>query len=327
MISKIPAFVFILFLLLMNSCTNKIKVDLLVTNATIYTLDETFAKAESFAVLDGKIVDTGSSEDIQNKYSGKKIVDAGGNFVYPGFNDAHAHFNGYGLNLMQYADLRGTKSVEEIYEILKKHHQQFGGDWVLGRSWDQNDWEVKEFPDKKDLDEIFPNIPVYLIRVDGHAGWCNSKALEIAGVTAESKVQGGEVLVKNGEPTGVLIDNAESLVMKHIPEPSEEQQRKGLLAAQKNCFAVGLTSVTDCGVSKKTIQTMQEMQNSGELKMRINAMLNPSEENFKHFVKTGVVKTDRLTVNTIKVYADGALGSRGALLLEEYSYDPGNKGL
>jgi predicted amidohydrolase YtcJ len=269
----------------------------------------------------------GTREEITQKFEAQKILDAEGKFVYPGFNDAHCHFNGYGVNLMQYADLRGTESPEEIYDILKKHHQKYGGDWVLGRSWDQNDWAKKEFPTKDGLDKIFPDTPVYLIRVDGHAGWCNSKALEIAGVTENSKIDGGDVIVKNGEATGVLIDNAESLVMKHIPEISEEQQGKGLLEAQKNCFAAGLTSVTDCGLSKNTILMMDEMQKRGELKMRINAMLNPSEENFEYFVKKGRYNTDRLAVNTIKVYADGALGSRGALMLEEYSDDTGNRGL
>ena len=316
-----------LILNLMNSCTPKNNADLIVTNGTIYLVNEGFLKAESFAVVDGKIAASGTSEEILKKYSSENIVDATGKFVYPGFNDAHCHFNGYGNNLMQYADLRETKSPEEIYEILKQHHEKFGGDWILGRSWDQNDWEVKEFPDKAKLDELFPNIPVYLVRVDGHAGWCNSKALEIADITAGSKVQGGEVVLKNGEPTGILIDNAMGLVSKLIPEISSEQQQKALLAAQSNCFAAGLTSVTDCGLDKNTILLMQEMQNRSELKMRVNVMLNPTEENFEYFVKKGPVKTEKLVVNTIKLYADGALGSRGALLLEDYSDNPGNQGL
>lgn len=314
-------------LLTMNSCGKKKNVDLIVKNATVYTVDETFSKAESFAVLEGKIVEIGPAEEIQKKYTSENVIDAKGNFVFPGFNDAHCHFNGYGNNLMQYADLRGTKNPEEIYEILKKHHEKFGGDWVLGRSWDQNDWDNPEFPDKTGLDQIFPDIPVYLVRVDGHAGWCNSKALEIAGISAETDVEGGDVILQDGKPTGVLIDNTMGLVRRHIPGVTSEQQKKGLLEAQKNCFAVGLTSVTDCGVGKNTVLMMDELQKAGEMKMRINAMLSPSEENIKHFVENGIYKTDRLIVNTIKLFADGALGSRGALMLEDYSDDPGNKGL
>lgn len=311
----------------MTACTPKENVDCIVSNATVYTVDEAFSIVESFAVAKGKIIATGTSEAILSEYVSEKNIDAKGKFVYPGFNDAHCHFKGYGINLMQYADLRGTESPEAIYEILKKHHAKFGGSWVLGRGWDQNDWGVKAFPTKDQLDKIFPDVPVYLIRVDGHAGWCNSKALEIAGVTGKSKINGGQVLLKDGAPTGVLIDNAESFVMQHIPDVSQEQLKKGLLAAQKNCFAVGLTSLTDCGVDKSTILLMDEMQQAGELKMRINAMLSATDENFEYFVKKGVYKTERLEVNTIKLFADGALGSRGALMLEDYSDDRGNKGL
>ena len=323
--NRLPAIA--LILLIMMACAEKERVDLLVVNAAIYTVDEAFSKAEAMAVRAGKIVATGKTANILSRYKSENLIDAEGKFIYPGFNDAHCHFNGYATNLMQYADLRGTASTEEIYGRLKQHHEKFGGEWILGRSWDQNDWEVKEFPNKEKLDELFPDIPVYLIRVDGHAGWCNSKALEIAGITADTKVSGGDVLLKSGEPTGILIDNAEGLVMRYVPELNREQQEKGLQEAQKNCFAAGLTSVTDCGLSKTTILLMNEMQKTGKLKMRINAMLNPSEENVEHFVRNGTYKTDRLLVNTIKIYADGALGSRGALMLDDYSDDPGNQGL
>jgi predicted amidohydrolase YtcJ len=320
--------VFVLFIfLLMSSCSTKKPADLIVINATVYTVDESFSKMESFAVADGKIVATGSTEEILAEYTSENIVDAKEKFIYPGFNDAHAHFNGYGENLMQYADLRGTTRPEEIYEIILAHHEKFGGEWVLGRSWDQNDWQVAEFPDKTKLDELFPETPVYLVRVDGHAGWCNSKALEMAGITDETKVAGGFIELKNGEPSGILIDNAMGLVSRLIPEITIEQQKLGLMEAQKNCFAAGLTSVTDAGIDKSTVLLMEGMQSSGELKMRINAMLNPSEENFEYFVKRGPKKEERLVVNTIKLFADGALGSRGALLLDDYSDDPGNKGI
>ncbi|WP_321369785.1 amidohydrolase [uncultured Draconibacterium sp.] len=318
----------LIVLFVMVSCTPKEKVDLIVSGGSVYTVDDKFSVAESFAVNKGKIVAVGSSQEIRDKYESDNIVDAKGQFIYPGFNDAHCHFNGYAVNLMQYADLRGTKSPEEIYELLKEHHDKFGGEWILGRSWDQNDWEDTRFPDKSKLDELFPDTPVYLIRVDGHAGWCNSKALELAEIDADTKVQGGEVLLKNGKPTGVLIDNAMGFISKLIPEITPEQQTKGLLEAQKNCFAAGLTSVTDCGLDKTTILLMDEMQEAGNLKMRVNAMLNPTQENFDYFVKKGeAYKTDRLLVNTIKIYADGALGSRGALLMADYSDDEGNSGL
>lgn len=314
-------------LISMNSCIQKDTVDLIVKNGIIYTVDAGFSVAESFAVKDGKIIAVGSGTEISGRYRSDHVIDISGKFVYPGFHDAHCHFCGYGANLMQYADLVGTTSPEEIVGILQEHHQKSGGEWLLGRGWDQNDWPEKRFPDKSELDELFPDVPVYLIRIDGHAGWCNSKALEIAGITASSEIRGGEVEVENGEPTGILIDRAASLVMRHIPGITQEQREKGLLEAQKNCFAVGLTSVTDCGLPRETILLLDRMQTNGEIKIRINAMLSPTEENLEYIVNKGIYKTERLTVNTIKLFADGALGSRGALMLEDYSDDPGNKGL
>ncbi len=318
--------VFLIFSIL--SCnSSKMKVDLIVTNATIYTVNDSFAVAESFAVKDGKFLAVGTTEEITAKYTSDQVWDVDGQVVYPGFNDAHCHFYGYGMNLMQYADLAGTASQESIYLKLQEHRKKTGGDWLLGRGWDQNLWPEKSFPDNQRLNELFPEVPVYLIRIDGHAAWCNRKALELAGITAQTKVDGGEVLLKNGQPSGVLIDNATELVSKLIPAASEELKTKALVEAQTNCLAVGLTSVTDCGLPKETILLMDSLQKKGQLKMRINAMMEPSEENFAHFLKSGPYKTDRLQVNTIKLYADGALGSRGAHLIEDYSDDPGNRGL
>ncbi len=313
--------------IVMISCSNKKNADLIIINAKVYIVDDVFSTAKSFAVVEGKIAATGTNEEILSKYTSKTVEDTNGKFIYPGFNDAHCHFNGYATNLIQYADLSDTKSQEEIYERLKQHHKKYGGDWILGRGWDQNDWYIKDFPDKTILDELFPDVPVYLIRVDGHAGWCNSKAIKLAGISADTKLPGGEVLTKNGEPTGILIDNTMGLVGKIIPEITSVQQKKGLLEAQKNCFAVGLTSVTDAGLDKANILLIEEIQRQDTLKMRINAMLSPSKENFETFLKNGPKQEDRLTINTVKMFADGALGSRGALLLQDYSDDPGNSGL
>jgi predicted amidohydrolase YtcJ len=306
----------------------KKQADLILINGTVFTLDDMFSTTESFAVKEGKILKTGTSETIHQKYAAAEIIDAHGKFVYPGFNDAHSHFNTFGEDLIEYADLSHTHSPEEIYDILVKHFEKFGENWVLGLAWDQNEWEVQEFPDKSGLDKLFPDIPVYLYRTDIHAAWCNSKALEIGGITADTKVDGGEIVLKDGEPTGILIDNAMKLVSKHIPDITKEQRKKGLDEAQKKCFASGLTSVTDCGLHKDVILTMHEMQQEGSLKIRINAMMNPTVENYQEFLhKNHHFKTERLVVNTIKVFADGALGSRSALLMEDYLDDSGNHGL
>lgn len=304
----------------------KENVDLLVKDATIYTVDEKFSTTEAFVVKDGRFYDTGSSEEMEKRYSPSETVSLKNQFVYPGWNDAHAHFVGYGLSLNQ-VDLTGTSSVEEIIQRCKEYASANPGSWITGRGWDQNDWEVKRFPDKSDLDKHFPDTPVLLKRVDGHAGWANSKALEIAGITGRSSVDGGEVLMKTGAPSGILIDNAIELVGRMIPSPSTDELIAGMLKAEENCFAVGLTSVSDAGLSAEVVLLIDSLQQSEALKMRINAWLDPSESNFRTYIEKGVLQNDHLTVGTLKLYADGALGSRGARMIEPYTDDPQNKGL
>ncbi len=325
---NISTFAAVILLAALTACQPMKKADLIVTNAKIYTLDEGFSIANAMAIKDGKILATGTENDILGEYDAPLISDLSGLPVYPGFIDAHCHFYGYGLGLLKRADLVGTTSFDEILEILKTHQQKFPSTyWIEGRGWDQNDWEVKEFPTREKLDKLFPNNPVILTRIDGHAALVNGKALEIAGITAKTKVDGGDVILKNGQPTGVLIDNAIELVTDQIPEPDAEQIADALLAAQKNCFAVGLTGVHDAGLEKNVIDVIESLNADDDLKMRIYAMLSPTDENFEHFVANGTVKTDRLNIRAIKLYADGALGSRGAKLIEDYSDDLGNSGL
>ncbi len=312
----------------LNACnSSKMKVDLIVTNAKVYTVDEKFSVQESFAVKDGKFLEIGSAKEIQEKYSSEKVFDAKGQSVFPGFIDAHCHFYGYGIDLLQYATLDGSANQDVIFEKLKEQQQKAGDGWILGRGWDQNLWPEKSFPDNKKLDELFPDVPVYLVRVDGHAAWCNSKALSLAGIDANTKVDGGDIIIKNGKPTGILIDNAMQLVFNRIQAPTNEVKTKALLEAQKNCFSVGLTSVTDCGLPKETILLIDSLQKHGILQMQLNVMMDPSKENMDYFLPKGPYITDRLQVRSIKLYADGALGSRGAYLLEDYSDQPWNRGL
>lgn len=312
--------------MLIQSCQTKTSVDLIIKNASIYTVDDEFTTAQSMAILDGKIIALGSNQEIGKKYESSDTKDLNGKFVYPGFIDPHCHFYGYGQTLSQ-VNLMGTRSYQEVIDRAKAHHDKFKSPWITGRGWDQNDWENKEFPTKDLLDKNFPDVPVLLRRVDGHAAIANSLALQKAGLTANSKIEGGKVMVENGQTTGLLIDKAVDQVLDVIPLPTKEEDRQGLLHAQKNCFAVGLTSLGDAGLNKQTILLMDEMQKANELKMRIYAMLEPTEENITHFMKNGHYKSDYLHVRSLKLYADGALGSRGACMLEPYTDDRENKGL
>ncbi|MFH0999579.1 MAG: amidohydrolase family protein, partial [Bacteroidota bacterium] len=312
---------------LITACDSVHKVDLIVKNAKIYTLDNDFSVQEAFAVKDGKFIAIGSNKDICSKYEAAEVLDLNGKSVYPGFIDAHAHFFGYGLGIQTEAQLYETKSEQEILNILQSFQSEKQNPWIIGRGWDQNDWEKNEFPNKDGLDKLFPDTPVYLVRIDGHAAWVNSKALELAGITSTTQISGGEIVKQNGKPSGILIDNAMSLVRSLIPKSDKNAQIKALLAAQKNCFEVGLTGVTDAGLDLNQIKLIDSLQKSSMLKMRINAMISPTEENFNYFLEKGPYVTDYLSVRTIKLYADGALGSRGAALLKPYTDDLNNYGL
>lgn len=310
---------------LLFSCSQKQKADLLIYNATIYTVDSSFAIAEAMIISDGKIIETGKASDLETKYDPKEKIDAAGKFIYPGFIDAHAHFVGYG-NSLQTVNLVGTTSWEEVIERTKQFAADNNSEWITGRGWDQNDWNVKEFPSNEKLNELFPDRPVLLSRIDGHAAVANQKALDMAGIKTGDDLVGGDIETKNGKLTGILIDNAVDLVSSKIPAANAEQIKKALLDAQQNCFAVGLTTVDDCGLDFGTVLFIDSLQKTGDLKMRIYAMLSDAKRNFDFAFSRGKIKTDHLNVRSFKVYADGALGSRGACLLHPYNDKPGWSG-
>ncbi|WP_017730801.1 amidohydrolase [Nafulsella turpanensis] len=312
---------------ILSGCgSDKETVDYIITNAKIYTVDSLFSRAEALAVKDGRFVEVGQANTLLELYETDSLVDLEGAAVYPGLIDAHAHFYRYGLGLTE-ADLTGTTSFAEVLERLKAHREEYPeSPWIIGRGWDQNDWDNKAFPTRKELDELYPETPVLLTRVDGHAALVNQRALELAGIDAGTSILGGKVIVEAGKPTGVLVDNAIDLVSHHIPEPNRKQQIQTLLQAQENTFAVGLTTVDDAGLEKATVDLIDSLQKAGALKMRVYAMLNPSETNKAYYFENGPYVTDHLSVTSFKVYGDGALGSRGANLLEPYHDDPKNYG-
>jgi len=317
--------VIVLFLIFLSSCSTKQQVSMIIHHAAIYTVDRSFAVAEAMAIKDGKIIATGSNESILNKYQSDNVMDATGKVIFPGFIDAHCHFTGFATDMWK-CELVGTKSFEEVIGKIIDYSSKASTQWIYGRGWDQNDWAVKTYPDKRVLDSLFPDRPVFLKRIDGHAALANQKALDMAGINASTIIKGGIVELKNGQLTGILIDNAMDYLEKNIPLLSDSLAKKYFSDAQQLCFAVGLTGVHDCGISEHTVEMVEEEQKAGRLKMKIFALLSDSAHYYDRWIKKGPYITDRLHVGGFKLYADGALGSRGACLLHDYTDKPGWKG-
>lgn len=303
------------------------------TNAQIYTLDKNNPTAESIVTKADRIVFVGSaSQALKYKNEGTRVIDLKGATVIPGLVDAHAHMFSLGKSLMT-LNLVDTKSWDEIVELVRKSaaktHRM---NWIVGRGWDQNDWKVRQFPNNKELSRLTPNHPVFLTRIDGHAAIANERALKIAGITKDTNdPEGGQIIRDDeGNPTGVLVDNAIELVSKKMPEYSKEQTKQAILKAQESCLEHGLTQVHDAGIDEKAWEALKELSLEGKLKLRIYAMMLPDTPLYKEMIEKGPIKglnNGRLSLRTIKMFADGALGSRGALLKEDYSDKPEHRGL
>ena len=317
---KLNKQILILIVLFTSLQSCKKSVDFIAFNGNIYTVNSDFNTASAFAVKDGKFVDIGN-EEILSKYNTKQKIDLNGSTVLPGLIDAHCHFYGLGLN-QSMIDLTGTTSFNEILEKISNKDNNI----IRGRGWDQNDWKIKEFPNKEKLDLIYPNTPVILERIDGHAYLVNQKALDIAGIDINTTSTNGTLLSKNGKLTGVLIDGPMSLIDNSFGEISLDNKIKALVIAQEICFKNGLTTVDDAGLSKDIIMLIDSLQKKELLKIRVYAMISNSENDVNYFIENGPIKTNSLNVRSVKVYGDGALGSRGATLKNPYSDDIHNYG-
>ena len=312
-------------LLVFASCLSKVEVDTIVFNGQIYSLDSENTTYTAMAIDKGRIVTLGS-DDLKDRFIAKQLVNLEGKAVVPGLIDAHSHFYGLGLGTL-HVDLVGTESIDEVLARIDVFRSQNSDvDFIYGRGWDQNDWNIKEFPTRFDLDRRFSDLPVVLERVDGHAYWVNSKAIQLAEIDSNTPTDGGAVILLNGEPSGVLVDGPMRFIDAVMPPPSRDQQIKGLLAAQDICFDYGLTSVSDAGISKEVIQLIDSLQQEGLLKIRLYAMISNTETDVNYFLDKGPYKTDHLNVSSVKVYGDGALGSRGAALKRPYADAPGHFG-
>ncbi len=310
--------------LVLNSCS-KPNADYIIYNAKIYTVNEAFDTAQVMVIKEGKILDIGGL-DLLNTYRAVNKINAQGRYIYPGFNDAHCHFTGYAMDKYKLA-LFGTDSFEEVVAAVVDYGARNTRQWIEGRGWDQNDWDVKEFPTKDTLDKLFPNTPIFLMRIDGHAALCNQKALELAGITLNTKIEGGEILQKNNQLTGLLIDNAVDYVKKIIPIRTRDEVVADFVNAEKDCVSLGLSSVTDCGLKNQVAKWLEYAYEKKQLKIKTSFMLADEKDNYDDFLQSPFARTDRFHCIGYKVYSDGALGSRGAYLLEDYHDRHQHKGI
>lgn len=306
--------------------------DLVVLDAVVHTMDPERPRAAALAVAEGRIVAVGSTQEIEaHRGDGTEVIDAGGRAVVPGLIDAHAHVENLG-EILRTLDLVGTSGPEEIARLVREAAAgRPPGEWIVGRGWDQNDWSAPEryFPDREILDRAAPENPVFLRRVDGHAVWVNSEALDRAGIDARTAdPPGGKILRSGmGRPTGILIDDAEDLVEPFI-EPDAREIADRLEAAQEHLVALGLTGVHDMGTKRAELEVYRRWATSERLTIRLVSYLDSDETGFLEEWAAGERnRAGPLRVVGAKLYADGALGSRGAALLEPYSDEPDNRGL
>ena len=302
------------------------KADLVVRNAHIVTMDGRGTTAQAMAVKDGRILALGKEQEMLNAHRGARVVDVKGATVYPGLIDAHSHLLGYALTLDR-LNVVGTTSYEEVVSAVSKARPAASG-WIRGRGWDQNDWALRDFPDRAPLDSLHPETPVVLQRIDGHAVLVNRAALVASSMWEVDEVLGGEILRRpDGTPSGVLVDGAADSLLARIPKPGRAEKQRALAKAERNLLACGLTTVTDAGLDWADMLLLDSLHQTGDLNLRVVAMANPTRANLDSMVACGGIRTDRLVAEAFKFYMDGALGSRGAALLEPYDDRPGHRGL
>lgn len=302
------------------------KADLLFYGGHIHTQDSYFSCQEALAIGGGRILATGSNLEIRGAFTALESIYLEGKHVYPGFIDAHCHLMRYGKSLFE-ADLTGADSFSAVIRRLQAFAQTHPAGWLIGRGWDHNRWPEKTYPTREMLDRYFPNRPVFLQRIDIHAALVNSLALDLAGIHADSYFPGGEVHRNNGQPTGLLIDHAQEPVIRLLPHDDPELQRAYLLAAQQKCLAAGLTSLGDAWLPHAEIHAIRQLQEKGDFHLRIYGMIPADSWHLDHYLPQGPQQTEQLSLTAFKLFADGALGSRGAWLLEPYTDAPDTTGI
>lgn len=331
-------FLILVLLIVMSStllsCSSKEAVDLIVHNAKVYTVDVDFLQQEAFAIRDGRFIEIGKSRAILAKYTSARIVDAQKHYILPGIIDAHAHLYWLGQKLEE-VDVSKAKSFDEVITILKQYREANPDKkWIKGYGWNQNNWNPAILPTKELLDKAFPDIPVFLKRIDEHVAVVNQKALSEAHINQYSKMPKGGTLgvyADKGEEgklnkekglkglNGLLYETAINLATEKMPPLTDEEMKRAFQGAEKACFKNGVTSVGDALMDKRMFELLDSMHREKSLKLRVYAMIDPTEENQDYFLEKGTIKTDRLHAGALKLFADGTLGSYGAAMLEPYS--------
>ena len=301
-------------------------------NGVVYTMDNASTVVEAFAVQGDKIIGTGTTDEVKRKFESKNVIDLKGRTILPGFIDSHAHFFSLGIARMTVDVLGSTSEREAAQRVRERVQKSKTGQWIRGRGWDQNEWTPREFPARTSLDKVAPNNPVYLTRVDGHAIWVNSLALRESGIDKSSQdPPGGRILRDSrGNPTGVFVDNAIALIQNHLPPMSDSEAVEAMHLAAQECLRDGLTTVHDMGIDSTEVSLYKKLIGEGQLPLRIYAAVGGVGDLWNQFLKDGPLigfGDNHLTIRSLKMYMDGALGSRGAALIEPYSDDPGNRGL
>jgi predicted amidohydrolase YtcJ len=313
-------------IILLTACMKGKSADLVVHNAIIHTMDNSDQVAEAMAIKDGKIIEVGPERQILNKYLAEQTLDAGGKEIYPGFTDAHGH-------LIAYADMKlgvslfGSKSMEEIMVRTEKYADKSNRKFVVGHGWDQSIWQNDVLPNNEKLNEIFPDRAVCLYRVDGHAILANQKALDIAKITPETFLKGGKIEILNGKCTGILLDKAMDYMGKFIPTYPEKKRLEALYEIQEELLQYGVVGVHEAGIENRDLPLFKKLALSLEWELEVYGMLRDSKENREFAAKNGKVNWRNFYISSFKMFADGALGSRGALLKQPYSDDPHSHGI
>lgn len=320
----------VMFVLVLTTVSQR--ATMLLVNGRIYTLDHGNTVAQAVAIGRDRILAVGSTDDLRRRYPADTTIDLKDRTVFPGFIDAHAHMNGLG-HLLRSVILVGAPSIVDVAAAVKeKASGTAAGEWIYGRGWDQNLWAGREFPTASAVDSVSPDNPVILVRIDGHAIWVNHRAMALAGITKETKDPDGGKIVRDeaGEPTGVFVDNARDLIERFVPPLSPSDIEQNILAAADACVKAGLTEVQDMGIDSLQIAIYQRLADEGRLPLRMYCAIGAPSPTWDDWSRRSPLigyANGMLTIRAVKMYADGALGSRGAALVESYSDDPGNRGL